>query len=153
MRRAFAPALALAAAALLAAGCGDDDDSQDDGAGGTQSKAAWVKQADGICAAANADLNQAVQDQFGAKPPSDADQEQFATETLVPNLQSQHDEIADLAAPEGAEQQAEKLLASLQHGIDELSDDPSLVAEAGAKAPLAEADQLAAELGLTDCGG
>jgi hypothetical protein len=151
VRRGSAPALALAAAALLAAGCGGDDDSE--GGGDTQSKAAWVEQADGICASAEQDLNQAVAQQFGGKPPSDAEQEQFVTEETIPSLQSQHDEIADLAAPEGAEEQADALLAALQSGIDALKADPASIQAAGADAPLANATQLADRLGLTDCGG
>ena len=144
MRRILAPlALILLAAALLAA-CGGDD---------TQSKEAWVEQADGICAAADEDLNQAAEDSFGGTAPSAADQEQFVTDEVVPSLQGQHDEIADLAAPEGAEEQADELLSSLQEGIDALSDDPSSITEAGAKSPLADASEQAGELGLTDCGG
>jgi hypothetical protein len=138
---------------LLAAGCGDDDESQVDDGGETQSKAAWVEQADGICAAADQDLNQAIAQQFGNQPPTDAEQEQFASDELVPSLQSQHDEIAQLAAPEGAEHQAEALLAALQSGIDALKADPASIQAAGADAPLGEANQLADQLGLTDCGG
>jgi hypothetical protein len=147
MSRAAAglPLLTLAAAALLAAGCGGDE---------TQSKTAWVEQADDICAAADQDLNQAVEDQFGGNtPPDDAEQEQFVTDEVIPSLQSQHDEIADLSAPEGAEEQADALLAALQSGIDALEADPASIQAAGADAPLAKANQLADKLGLTDCGG
>jgi hypothetical protein len=145
VRRAFGPpALAVVAAAAVVVGCGGDE---------TQSKAAWVEQADGICAAADQDLNQAAEEQFGGTAPNTSEQEQFVTDELVPSLQSQHDEIADLAAPEGAEEQADAMLAALQSGIDELEADPATIGDAGAGAPLAEANQAADELGLTDCGG
>jgi len=143
MGRTGATALALVAATLLALGCGGDE---------TQSKAAWVEQADGICATADQDLNQAVE-QLGEKPPTDAEQDQFVTDEVVPSLQQQHDEIADLPAPEGAEEQAEQLLEALQKGTDTLKADPSSIQAAGPDAPLAKANQLADELGLTDCGG
>ncbi len=134
---------ALAAVAVLA-GCGGDE---------TQSEAAWVESADGICAAADQDLNQAAEEQFGGTAPNVDDQAQFVSDELVPSLQSQHDEIADLAAPEGAEDEADALLAALQRGIDKLEADPASIAQQGADAPLAEANQLADKLGLTDCGG
>ena len=86
-------------------------------------------------------------------PPDDAEQEQFVTDEVIPSLQSQHDEIADLSAPEGAEEQADALLAALQSGIDALEADPASIQAAGADAPLAKANQLADKLGLTDCGG
>jgi hypothetical protein len=136
-------ALTLAAAAVLA-GCGGDE---------TQSKAAWVEQADGICATADEDLNQAAEEQFGGTTPNVDDQAQFTSDELVPSLQSQHDEIADLAAPEGAEDEADALLAALQTGIDKLEADPASITKQGADAPLGEANQLADKLGLTDCGG
>jgi hypothetical protein len=127
-----------------AAGCGGEE---------TQSKAAWVEQADGICAAADEDLNSAAEDQFGGTAPSVDDQAEFVTDQVVPSLQTQHDEISELASPEGSEEQASELLASLQSGIDELESDPSSITKTGADAPLAKASELASELGLTDCGG
>jgi hypothetical protein len=145
-RAAGVALLTLTATALLAAGCGGGDE--------TQSTEAWIEQADGICATAEEDLNQAVEDQFGGNaPPDDAEQEQFVTDEVIPSLQGQHDEIADLSAPEGAEEQVDALLAALQSGIDALEADPASIQAAGADAPLAEANQKADELGLTDCGG
>ena len=140
----LALSLGILVAALAAAGCGGDE---------TQSKAAWVEQADGICATSEEVLNQAAEDQFGGTAPDVDDQASFVTDEVVPSLQSQHDEIADLASPEGAEQQADALLAALQTAIDKLEADPASITEAGAKAPLTEANQLADEFGLTDCGG
>jgi hypothetical protein len=131
-------------AATVAVGCGGEE---------THSKAAWVEQADGICAAADEDLNSAAEDQFGGTAPSVDDQAEFVTDEVVPSLQTQHDEISELASPEGSEEQASELLASLQSGIDELESDPASITKTGADAPLAKATELASELGLTDCGG
>jgi hypothetical protein len=131
-------------AASVAVGCGSDE---------TQSKAAWVEQADGICAVADQDLNSAAEDQFGGTAPNVDDQADFVTDDVIPSLQAQHDEISELPSPEGSEEQASEMLAALQSGIDELESDPASITKAGADAPLAKANELASELGLTDCGG
>ena len=136
-------ALALAAVALLA-GCGGDE---------TQSEAAWVESADGICAAADRISTRLPRSSSAARRRTSTTRREFVSDELVPSLQSQHDEIADLAAPEGAEDEADALLAALQDGIDKLEADPAAIAQQGADAPLAEANQLADKLGLTDCGG
>lgn len=144
-RTALLPALLLSLS-LVAAGCGGDD-----GGGGEDaepiSKADFTTQADKICADANAEI-EAEAEALGAEPTQEQI-EQFAVDILVPNIQGQHDDIADLGAPEGDEDDVEAILDALQEGIDAVEADPSLITSSDD--PLAEASELAGEYGLKEC--
>lgn len=144
-RTALLPALLLSLS-LVAAGCGGDD-AKDDEKAEPLSKADFTTQANKICADATAEL-EADAEELGDEPTQEQI-EQFATDTLVPNLQDQHDDLADLGAPEGDEDEVEAILDSLQEGIDAVEADPSLITSSDD--PLADASDLAGAYGLTDC--
>ncbi len=145
-RTALLPALLLSLS-LVAAGCGGDDDGGGGGDAEPLSKADFTTQANKICADGNAELETDAEE-LGDEPTQEQI-EQFAADTLVPNLQGQHDDLADLGAPEGDEDEVEAILDSLQEGIDAVEADPSLITSSDD--PLAEASELAGEYGLTDC--
>lgn len=73
-------------------------------------------------------------------------------DTVIPSLQAQYDAISALPPPEGDEEAAEELLDSLQTAIEEVEEDPSALGEAAGNETFAEANRLAAELGLQECG-
>lgn len=139
------PALVLAVS-FLAAGCGGDDDKKSDEA---ITKAEFIKQADEICAQGNEDIATASE-AIGDSPTSD-EIEAFATDTLVPNIQDQHDAIDELGAPKGDEDDVDAILGALQTGIDTLSEDPA-GAMSSAESPFTAANELAGAYGLTECG-
>lgn len=144
----FLPALAMAVS-LVATGCGgsdDKDDSSDEPAAAI-SQADFVEQANQICADGNVEID-AAGDALGAAP-TDEEIATFSTDVVIPNVQDQHDAIADLGAPEGDEDTVDSLLTALQDGIDGLSADPSVIM-AG---PFQDAEAPATELGLTECAG
>jgi hypothetical protein len=148
----FVPALALTVS-LLAAGCGGSDDSagKDDSApepaASAITSADFADQANQICADGNAEIDTAG-DELG-EAPSQEDVTAFATDVLVPNIQDQHDAIAELGAPEGEEDAVDALLAALQDGIDTLAADPtSITSDPG---PFSDANAAASDLGLTEC--
>lgn len=147
-------ALALAlATGLIAAGCGDDDDDGGDG-GEALTKQEFITEADQICSDGNAEIEAAAEQTFGQsdQPPSATEQEQFAADTVIPNIQSQVDQIGDLAPPEGDEDQIQAILDAAREGLDAGEEEPSLFTEQGGQDPLAEASRLARDYGLTVCG-
>ena len=155
-------ALVAVGGALVVAGCGDDEETSSTTTtpeatvatgtgGGTLPKEEFITEADQICAAGDETIT-AAGDSLGQSP-SNADLEQFTGDVIVPSIQSQYDAIAALPVPEGEEEQVDELLSALQSGIDELEADPSLItAGDSAESPFADANKLAKEFGLTDCG-
>lgn len=137
----FLPTVALAFG-LAVTGCGGSDEapaiSHDD----------FVTQANEICADASAELQEAGADLTDTS--SEEDLIAFIEDTAIPNFQGQHDDIEDLGAPEGDEDDVDALLTALQDGIDAVSDDPSAFIVEGAD-PFADANEAATELDLTDC--
>jgi hypothetical protein len=145
-------AMLALAAGLVAAGCGDDDDDEATSAAETEEtipKADWLEQADQICSDENSALAEEARSQYPEGPPTGEDAVAFAEDVYIPNLQSQHDQIAELPAPEGAEQEAEELLSALQAGIDELAADPGSFVESTA---LDDPGEAAQDIGLRQCG-
>jgi hypothetical protein len=150
----------VAIGALGAAGCGDDDDEQTltggatgaTGASGeTTTKAAFIEAADEVCSAANKELQEDIRGAFPNGPPEGGDDAvAFIEDIVLPNLQAQHDAIAELPPPAGREEELEDLLATLQEGIDTASDNPQTMIDGD---PLADAADAAEELGLQSCGG
>jgi hypothetical protein len=158
------PALVLAAG-LIAAGCGDDEDdttaatpsSARTTAGATGatgeplSKEEFIAEADAICQAGDDEVDAAGQDFFReGGSPGKAEEKAFILQVVVPNVQKQLDQIAELTPPEGDEDEVQAILESAQQGIDKIEKDPSLLGTA--ENPLDEGTKLAAEYGLEVCG-
>lgn len=139
-RTALLPALLLPLA-LLVTGCGGDEPEP-------LTKDEFATQANKICSDGNAELETAAEE-LGDEP-TEEQIEEFVTDTVLPNLQEQHDELEDLAAPEGDEDEVEEILDALQEGIDGIEEDPAGAITSG-EDPLAEASELAGEYGLTEC--
>lgn len=131
------PALALSFGVL--AGCGSDEEPL--------SSEEFVKQADKICADGNKELEEASAD---IDPNNAEDVEGFVQDVLVPNIQGQHDDLEGLVPPEDDQDTFDDMLAALQEGLDQLSDDPSLIT--GDADVFGDANEEAQELGLTECG-
>ena len=142
--------LAALAALLVVAGCGGGDDSSTTSAAAPLTKDEFISQADQICSDGDADIA-ANQPDFGPSGPSDDDVNAFVTDTLVPNLQDQHDQIAALGVPEGDEETITTLLDKLQSAIDGLNSDPSTITTA--QNAFDDVNQAAADYGLKKCGG
>ncbi|WP_243057946.1 hypothetical protein [Nocardioides sp. SR21] len=132
------PALALSFGFL--AGCGGSDEEP-------LSSEEFVKQADKICADGNAELEEAAGD---IDPNNAEDVEGFVQDVLVPNIQGQHDDLEELVPPEDDQDTFDDMLAALQEGLDQLSDDPSLITSDSDI--FGDANEEAQELGLTECG-
>jgi hypothetical protein len=149
---------ALLTAGLIGAGCGGGDDtttaSGASGATGAQgaalTKTEFVAQANAICAKGNKAIDQAAKQTFGNSRPSGSQLNQFATETLIPNVQDQIDEVKALPPPSGDEAQVSEILTAAQGALDKIKADPALLTGSG-PSPFASANKLAKEYGLTEC--
>jgi hypothetical protein len=143
--------LAALAALVVVAGCGGGDDSSSTSttAAAALTKEEFITQADQICSDGDAAI-QAAQPDFGPSGPSEDDLNAFVTDTLVPNLQSQHDAIAALGVPEGDEDTISSLLDSLQSAIDGVKSDPSSITTS--QSAFTDVNKAAADYGLKKCG-
>ena len=139
------PALLLSLT-LITAGCGDDTRGDAETKAEPLTKAEFTTKANKICANGTAEL-QAAAEKLGQNP-SKEEALSFVSDSLVPNIPAQHDDLAKLRPPEGDEAKVEDLLASLQQAIDSLEDDPKSML---AGQPFAKANDLAESYGLEKC--
>jgi hypothetical protein len=140
--------LGLAAVtALVAAGCGGGGD--DSTSTSSLAKPAWIAKADAICQQGNQEIEQAANEQFGQQDqePTDEQVQQFTSETVVPNVQKQIDQIRDLGAPSGDEDQVNKILDTVQADIDKAKSATTLQGDT-----FADGNALATQYGLKVCG-
>ena len=174
-RKIVVALFALLAIAVVAAGCGGGGSSSDtsggestsggstggestsaQSSGGTVTKAAFIKQADAVCLAADEEVVTEVNEfakQHGLDPekePSQSVQVELVEEVVLPDLRMQHDKLAELTPPEGEEDKVEELLDSLESGIEEAEGDPEGLTEG--KNPLGDASEKAKAFGLRKCG-
>ena len=157
--------------ALSAAGCGDDEEEDtttptteettatgETGATGAADvppeRAELVEEANAICAEGNDEIDAEAQEVFGdsqQEPPA-AEQEAFFTDTVLPSVQEQIDQIRALEAdaPEDVDE-LNGILDEAQTVVDDLEQDPSALSQ-GAD-PFAEVNDELREFGLTECAG
>jgi hypothetical protein len=154
-----------AAGALALAGCGDGDDSSSTttesstpvgatGAGGGEplSKDEFLSQANAVCETGTKAIDQAADQVFTGRNPTDAQLQRFA-DLAVPAVQAQIDGIKALTPPEGDQDEVEAILDAAQKANDEVDANPSLLAAGNeGEDPYAEANERAADYGLTECG-
>jgi hypothetical protein len=157
--------LALATA-LIAAGCGDDDEETTTTAEATTTatgatgavdvppeRAALVEEANAICAEGNREIDEVAQEEFGnsQQEPSQADQEAFFADTVLPSVQDQIDQLRELDPPDEDAEEYTGILDDAQQVVDDLEQDPSALSE-GAD-PFAEVNERLTAFGLTECAG
>jgi hypothetical protein len=85
--------------------------------------------------------------------PSDAEFQSFATETAVPNLRDQLDDLRALTVPPGDETTVAGIYDATEEAVEALETDPGLLADqAATRRVFAEARRLARAYGMTICG-
>lgn len=139
---------ALLVVGAVVAGCGSSDDTSSTSTAAALSKEDFLAQGNQICADGNATIDAAGKAM--GKDPSQADLDQFVSDTMVPTIQGEIDGIDALGAPEGDEDQVTAITDAAQTALDEVSDDPSALTSGD---PFKEANDLAIAYGLTECGG
>ncbi|HKH64487.1 MAG TPA: hypothetical protein VKA35_03385 [Solirubrobacterales bacterium] len=161
MNKALTVALvALVALALAVAGCGGGDDST----GSTEvsvnadlTKAQFLQQANAICAKANQELDQEIEEFAkehnlgGKKEPTKEVLAEAAEEILLPSATRQVEEIRDLGAPAGEEKAVDKILTAAEKAVEESEEDPAKAA-LSTGGPFTDANKLASDYGLKRCG-
>ncbi len=143
------------AGGLIAAGCGGDDnnDSSSTDNGATTAveaitKSAFITEADQICKESNDQID--TEGRKLGNSPTKSELESFVSNTLVPGIQQQLDQIRALGAPAGDEDQVNALLDAAQADLDELEADPGLLSSNDEV--FADANKLANDYGLKVCG-
>lgn len=150
MRRVLGAVVVAAVFAAGVAGCGDDDSTTEETTTASLTKEEFVAQANEICAASSAELEAAAQEAFPNGQPTPEELEPFATETLLPAIEGQLQAIGELPVPEGEEENVAEVLDAANQGLEEAQADPAALSS-GQSDPFAEANQLAADYGMTEC--
>lgn len=132
----------------LLAGCGGDDGSSSTAAALTKSE--YVKQGNAICRQGNKEIEAAVRKLFGNQQPTQQQLKQFATETAIPNIESQIEQLRALPAPSGDEETVTAIYDAAQEGVDKFKQDPLLITQDNPQA-FVKANKLARDYGLTVC--
>ena len=153
MRPRLLVALAGLIATCILAGCGGSSASSST-SGEALSKSEFLTQGNAICAKGGKEIQAAGRKVFtSSKAPSQATQEKFVTDTIIPNVQQQIDGIEGLAPPSGDESQVNAITEAAQSALDKARSDPSLLTDQGGTAdPFAQANKLADAYGLNKCG-
>ena len=148
--KAILTTLALVvASAAIAVGCGSSD--SDSTTSEALSKSEFLKQGNAICKQGNQEINAAFNDAFGGgSKPSQDEIDQVVTDTVVPSIQGQIDDLSALTPPSGDEDTVNNILDEAQTALDQVKDDPSAIT--GKDDPFAQANQDAKAYGLTVCG-
>jgi hypothetical protein len=149
VKRTVLVALVLVAMATLV-GCGDDEEAL--------SKEEFLRQGNAVCAEGNEELDALFEEQFAdleeGEEPDPAQFAAFIEDDVVPRVQEQIDDIADLEPPEELADDVEQLVTKAQAALDELEqqakDDPEALLQQE-EDPFAEVNEDAAEIGLTVC--
>ena len=134
----------FATSALIVAGCGGDDSSDDEPA---PTKAEYITQADDICVADQEEIQTAAADVSG--DPDDPATQEVVTNDVLPIYQDQLAELRDLTPPEGDEDATEAIYSALEEALAAVDEDPAAI---GDPTVFAEANDLATEYGLKECG-
>jgi hypothetical protein len=140
--------LAVVGLALVLSACGSSDETTTT----ALSKAAFLKQGNEICEKGNEKIGEEAEETFSQnRKPSQKELNEFASDTLIPSVQKQIDEIRALGAPEGDEEEVEAIVTAAQAALDKGKQNLSELTEDG-PGPFAEANKLANAYGLTACG-
>jgi hypothetical protein len=154
--RRIAPALLAVAIAFAAIGCGDDDeDSASTTTSSELTKAQFIREANRICKQQDAKIERASQ-QFFADAPNDkeppaSEVAQFGKKTVFPAIQDEIDRIRALGAPEGDEDEVQKMLEAAESGLSKLEAEPDQLERGAIASSFEEFQKLASAYGLDEC--
>jgi len=115
-----------------------------------------VKKGNAICKKGNQQINKVANQTFTKKkypngPPPKSVQVKFATDTVIPSVQSQINGINALGAPKGDEAKVNAIVTSAQGALDQAKKDPTVLLQKG-PGPFKATNKLTKAYGLTVCG-
>jgi hypothetical protein len=131
----------------IAVGCGDDNNDSGDEA---LTKQEFLAKGNAICAAGNKEIETAFQTAIGNAKPTQDQLNTVVTDSLVPSIQGQIDDIRDLPAPD--EDQIGPILDEAELALQDVKENPSLATQGGGQDPFADVNKKLTEYGLTACG-
>jgi hypothetical protein len=135
------------------AGCGDSAGTSTTTTTGPPTKQEFLISADQICHSFESQIEAAGDDVFaGKQQPKPAQVRRFALRIAAPKLQDEVDAVRSLGAPKGDEQEVDRILAASEQGVEEIRQDPELIAGGDAPPGLKKAGRLAKAYGSTECG-
>lgn len=157
---------ALLAIALIAAGCGGDDETSTtststtaEGASGASGQEAgggllpddFAAEVNAVCEVGNKEIDTAAAELFGGsqQEPSEAEQEKFATDVLIPSIEGQIAAIRALGEPDEGAEELSAALDDADAALQEIKDDPTLLT--GDSDPFQGIDDQFKELGTPAC--
>jgi hypothetical protein len=141
---------------LVLAACGSSNDNSTSTTAIT--KAEFLKKGNAVCKKGNRQINQVANQTFTKKkypngPPPKSAEVKFATDTVIPSVQSQIDGVKALGAPTGDGAQVKAIVDSAQAALDKAKADPTVLLQNGKNDPFTKSNQLTKAYGLTACGG
>lgn len=141
--------LVVVGMSLALAACGSSSDESTT----ALTKAEFLAKGNAICRRGNREISKAAEKQFprGKSEPNKKEMEQFVSQTIVPSVESQVQQISQLPAPEGEEEKVGAIVEEAEASVDEVAEDPSLMIDEGGKDPFAKTNELASDYGLTAC--
>lgn len=140
---------AVLSAGLLAAGCGEDAGEVEE----SLSKEEYLASGDQICATGDEAIEARTEDSFGVPPTEGAEAERYVSELVLPNIQSQIEQLRDLTPPRADEDQVRAIYDAAEDGLAEARQDPAAIARGETPAALEEANRLFSDYGFQECGG
>jgi hypothetical protein len=144
--------LAVAVAWLVVAGCGGSSSSTTTTAAAL-TKSQFLAKGNAICKKGNQAIDKAARQAFSkGQRPSGSQLKDFATKTLIPNIQEQITAIKALPAPSGDQAQVTKIVTDAQAALDKAKQDPSSLTSNG-QGPFKQVNQETKAYGLTACAG
>jgi ABC-type glycerol-3-phosphate transport system substrate-binding protein len=149
MKRNALMVLALVMAiALVAAGCGSSGDDSDN----ALTKSEFLAKGNAICDAGNKEVNAAFEEAIGKGRPTQEQLNSVVTDSLVPSIQGQIDDIRDLDAPEGDDGQIGQILDEAELALQDVRENPSLATQEGGQDPFESVNKQLNDYGLSTCG-
>lgn len=151
-RRAMIVIVGALVAALLAVGCGGEDEEI---ATATVSKPEYMESLVTICDRTYASVRDEYEvyvKEHGENAFDDPDRiEEYTDTVLIPAREQQADEVRELGAPKGDEEEIESIVAAYEDGVAEAEEDPENAVK-GAYGPWVPATELVKKYGAQDCG-
>jgi len=153
-RQLMAILAGVVAVAAIVAGCGSGDDAT-----ASLTKAEFVKQANAICSKGSDEINKEIQafvkkknaKKDAAGELTKAEISEIAATIVVPSFDAQTDQLHELGAPSGAEDEITAILDSFDKGVEVGERKPETLFN-GKTNPFGDTAKKATEYGLEGCG-
>lgn len=142
-------ALSIALFALAAGGCGGNSDST----AAAPTKAAFIKQADAICAKADKEQEASLRSYAKTHPLGELSagkQLEAAVRLGLPPLKQEATELGELTPPTGNEKQVERVVKEIEGALTKAESDPKLLVSSNTT-PFNKPDKIAKEYGFHAC--